>query len=111
MNGPQASKKDTGAQLSISFYNTTCLRGDELKYRRVKADADKRLVLAFFRMHQGEIFTPFEVMEQLGYGYEKLNSIRRAMTDLSQEEIPLLVKTEIMRPGKFGATNHTWMLA
>jgi hypothetical protein len=98
-------------QLDI-FYNTTHLTGDELKIRRAKADADWRLIMAFFSMHPGELFTPFEVMEQLGYGLEKINSIRRAMTDLSNARpTPMLIKTEIRKPGKLGAPNNCWKLA
>jgi hypothetical protein len=98
-------------QLDI-FYNTTHLEGSDLKIRRIKADADARLILAFFKMHPGELFTPFQVMEQLGYGLEKINSIRRAMTDLSQAEPePQLVKTEVRRPGRLGSPNHCWRLA
>jgi len=101
----------SAVQLDI-FYNTTHLTGNELKIRCIKADADNRLILAFFKMHPGELFTPFDVMEQLGYGLEKINSIRRAMTELSQiEPEPLLIKTNIKRPGKLGAPNHCWRLA
>jgi len=101
----------SAVQLDI-FYNTTHLTGNELKIRRVKADADWRLIVAFFRLHPGELFTPFEVMQQLGYGLEKINSIRRAMTDLSQARpTPMLVKTDTMKPGELGSPNHCWRLA
>jgi hypothetical protein len=110
MNGAKGPQH-APVQLNI-FYNTTCLTGNELKIRRIKADADARLIHALFKMHPGESFTPFEVMEQLGYGLEKINSIRRAMTELSQAEPgPILIKTDIMRRGNLGATNHCWRLA
>ena len=101
------------SQLQLGFYyNTTHVKGSELHMRRFKADAESRLILAFFRMHPGELFTPFDVYNALGYTDPlKIISIRRSMTDLTQLETPLLEKTEVMKKGERGAPNHCWKLA
>jgi len=95
-------------QLDI-FYNTTHLEGTDLKIRRIKADAQSRLILAFFRMHEGELFTPFEVLKALSYDPMQITSVRRSITDLAQAG--LLLKTDVMKPGALGASNHCWRLA
>lgn len=99
-------------QLQLGFYyNTTRVEGNELRMRRFKADTESRLILAFFRMHPGELFTPFDVFNALDYiDALKIISIRRSMTDLTQSNPPLLLKTKVMKKGERGALNHTWKL-
>jgi len=98
----------SAVQLDI-FYNTTHITGDDLKIRRIKADAQSRLILAFFKMHPGELFTPFEVLKELNYDPMQITSVRRSITDLTQAS--LLVKTNTMKQGSLGAPNHCWRLA
>jgi hypothetical protein len=99
-------------QLQLGFfYNTTHLEGNELHMRRFKADTEARLILAFFKMHPGEFFTPFDVYNALGYtDILKITSVRRSMADLTNTNPPLLEKTDIMKQGERGALNHTWKL-
>lgn len=100
------------SQLQIGFYyNTTHLEGDELKMRRFKADTETRLILSFFNMHPGELFTAFDVYNALGYTDPlKITNIRRSITNLSSGHEPKLIKTEVMKPGERGALNHCWKL-
>lgn len=89
-------------QLSLGFhYNTTHLTGNELHRRQLQADSEARLILSYFRMRPGELKTPFEVCEDLGYTDPlKILNIRRAMSDLTREG--LLLKTEVMKTGGRG---------
>lgn len=100
-------------QMQLSFhYNTTNMEGNELYRRRIKADSEARLILAFFKMHPGELFNSWDVYNALGYADPlKIISIRRAMTDLTQAVPPRLIRTEEMKMGERGMPNHTWRLA
>ena len=95
-------------QLDI-FYNTTHLRGDELKKRKISADGQCRAILDFFKGNPQGLFTPFEVQTYTGMEKTPITSIRRALNTLTSEG--LIIKTEIMRPGEYGMPNHTWKLA
>ncbi len=97
----------SAVQLDI-FYNTTHLTGNDLKIRRIKADAQSRLILAFFKMHPGELFTPFEVLKALNYDPMQITSVRRSITDLTNAG--LLIKTDVMKQGELGSPNHCWRL-
>jgi len=53
--------------------------------------------------------TPFDIQEALGILYDlnaPITSVRRAITDLTTEE--KLVKTDIMKKGKYGKEVHCW---
>ena len=99
---------EANRQLDI-FYNTTHMRGDELKTRRICADGQCRAILDFFKGNPRGYFTPFEVQTYTGMGRTPITSIRRALNTLTQTG--LIIKTEVMRDGEYGVQNHTWKLA
>lgn len=95
-------------QLDI-FYNTTHLSGDELKTRKISAGRQCSLILNFFKENPQGYFTPFEVAQYANLMGAPITSVRRAMNTLTQEG--LLIKTDRMREGQYGVSNHTWKLA
>ena len=95
-------------QLDI-FYNTTSLGGEELIRRKREIKGQNELILDFFRKNPGVCFTPFEVQKLAGLVNTPITSIRRAINTLTSAGY--LEKTETMKPGEYGAINHTWRLA
>ena len=92
-------------QLEI-YFNTTNLRGRELRHRELKAGTQNRIIFEFFRL-QGEVdYTPFEVRYRCGLMNTPITSIRRAMTTLTQ--MGYLVKTDNRRKGMYDELNYTW---
>ena len=95
-------------QLDI-FYNTTHMTADELHTRRVSANRQNRLILAFFKDNPKGFFTPFEVQLYSNLKGTPITSIRRAINTLT--DAGFLIKTDQLRQGDYGAMNHTWKLA
>ena len=55
--------------------------------------------------------TPFDIQEALTNLYDldaPITSVRRAITDLTTED--RLIKTDIMKKGKYGKEVHCWKL-
>jgi len=95
-------------QLDI-FYNTTHMTEDELKVRRVSASRQNILILKFFKDNPLGYFTPFEVQTYTNMERTPITSIRRALNTLT--DAGLIIKTDKLRQGEYGAMNHTWKLA
>jgi hypothetical protein len=95
-------------QLSI-FYNTTHMTEDELRIRRVSANRQNQMILKFFQDNPMGFFTPFEVQLYTNLERTPITSIRRAINTLT--DAGLLIKTDKLRQGDFGAMNHTWKLS
>lgn len=93
----------------MSYYNTTNLEGEDLAEAKSQARTQQDRILTFFEEHPGALFTPFEVREGAEMHQTPITSVRRAMTNLTDDGE--LVKTELTRLGKFGANNYTWRLA
>jgi Fe2+ or Zn2+ uptake regulation protein len=102
------SLKPTDPQLSI-FYNTTHMSESELQIRRVAASRQNTLILRFFQDNPQGYFTPFEVQKYSTLNNTPITSIRRAINTLT--DAGLLIKTDRMKEGEYGAQNHTWKLA
>ena len=102
------SLKPTDPQLSI-FYNTTHMSESELMIRRVAASRQNTLILRFFQDNPQGYFTPFEVQKYSTLKDTPITSIRRAINTLT--DAGLLIKTDRMKEGEYGAMNHTWKLA
>lgn len=90
------------------YYNTTDLVGDELRERIANAASQEKKVKAFFEGHPEKQFTPFEVRDAIFSGGTPITSVRRAITNLTDEEV--LKKTDNQREGLFGEPNHLWTL-
>jgi hypothetical protein len=95
-------------QLDI-FYNTTKLKGKNLMKRQSGARGQCIEILRFFNSNPQGYFTPFEVQQQANLMHYPITSIRRAINTLT--EANLLIKTDLMKPGEYGADNHCWRLA
>lgn len=93
------------------YYNTNEEKGSELKASRAKTDNQNVLVLGVFRAFPEENLMPEEVSEYITKTFDKsypITSIRRAMTDLTNEgEIK---KTKVKKLGSWGKRVHTWKL-
>lgn len=94
-----------------SYFNTTNLKGGDLKKATVKAETQESKILSFFRfpMREGMSYAPHEVHKVLGLYSTPLTSVRRAMTNLTKKG--LLHKTTTMVEGNYGKPSHTWALA
>lgn len=88
------------------FYNTTNLIGVELKEQIVNADTQRKCILDLFDKNKDKELTPFEVLKLTNYNC--INSIRRAMTNLTKEGV--LIKTDTKKLGDFGKWNYCWKL-
>lgn len=89
------------------FYNTIDLAGDDLKRANIKAVSQEDKVLSFFRLHNTEKFTPFQIQRHVMPG-SPVTSTRRALTNLTKEG--LLTKLDEKKEEQYGEKNHYWML-
>lgn len=94
-------------QLSI-FYNTTHMSEAELMIRRLATSRQNTAIYKFFQDNPQGYFTPFEVQRYAGLDRTPITSVRRAINTLT--DAGLLVKTDRMKEGEYGAMNHTWKL-
>ena len=90
-----------------TFHNTLNETGDELFYSRAKARSQQERILAFFREHPDEHFTPFEIHEYV-LPNAPITSVRRGMTNL--QKAGYLAKTDMQVLGYLGKNNHCWRL-
>ena len=89
----------------MGYHNTTKLAGEDLIESKEDAIAQERMIYAWMLDRSGMDFTPFEVKR--GTGISCINSVRRAMTDLTSRG--LLVKTGNRRiSGPFRKRNFCW---
>jgi len=99
---------------TLSFHDTVGMPMQQRIDFDRKAKSQEAIVLAFFREHPGQSFSPWGVLNILfGGDMKKLNSVRRAMTNLSdplRHDRPPLKKTAHKVPGDAGAPNHLWTL-
>jgi hypothetical protein len=97
------------SQLDL-FYNTTNINGNDLLKRQNHARGQCIEIIRFFSRNPQGYFTPFEVQQQIPSLMNcPITSIRRAINTLT--EANLLIKTDVMKPGEYGADNHCWRLA
>lgn len=94
------------------FYNTTNIEGATLKAARQSAGSLESKVLKFFQFYKKCDFTAEEIhegMEMEGWinvNQYPLNSIRRAITDLTTAG--KLERTDMRRVGKWGKLAYSW---
>lgn len=96
--------------MSEAYYNTTSLKGSDLKQATEKALTQKQIIHELFLFDQTEM-TPFEVaVKLLKQGYKfPVWSLRARMTDLTREGV-LVKSDDADKTGEFGAKNHSWKL-
>ena len=92
----------------MGFHNTIHQDGDALCKSRAKANAQEQLILNFFMSNPSGEFTPFEVQKAIDLMHTPITSIRRAITNLTEDDE--LIKTETQKDGGYGKPNYCWKL-
>jgi hypothetical protein len=105
----EANTTQAGTRQLNIFYNTNHLSGKELRARKQGVNYQNIHILKFFKDNPEGYFTPFEVQTYTGLERVPITSIRRALNTLTAAG--LIIKTDHMRQGDYGAINHTWHLA
>jgi hypothetical protein len=90
------------------YYNTTGLTGDQLKQKQKKNKTQNESVLEFFQMHPDWKISPEPVHKCVFATTVPLTSIRRAITDLTDDGY--LEKTHVKVKGQYGVPIHCWRL-
>lgn len=90
------------------YYNTTNLKGDELKTSQKKAVSQEQKILEIFNKYQIPL-SPTEVYRNFAPPYAPLTSIRRALSNLTRDG--KLEKTSKKKLGMYGKYEHCWQLA
>ena len=93
------------AQLSLDYFNTTSLSGNDLASRRKRAAAQEAAVLDLYRVYGN--LGPWQVFDLLGRRWP-ITSIRRAVNTLTGRKA--LVKLDTYRVGNEGAREHIWQV-
>jgi len=88
------------------YYNTNSESGTTLKESKEKALRQQNRILSYFQSFPNDTFTPEEVLKTLYSDNTPLTSVRRAITNLTEDG--KLVKTDEMRMGGFGKLCHCW---
>ena len=90
----------------MSYYNTTNLKGYDLKEARRKTNTQEDRILTFFEKNADKAFSPEEIQTYCMMANRPLTSVRRAITNLTKEGY--LRKTSHMKQGNYGKPVHTW---
>ena len=90
------------------YYNTTNLKGDELKTSQKKTASQEQKVLKIFNKYQIPL-SPTEVYRNFTSSNAPLTSIRRALSNLTRDG--KLEKTSKKKLGMYGKYEHCWKLA
>ena len=88
------------------FHNTIKHKGAPLKKATKKAKSQSVIILNFFKLNQGLLFTPCEVHEALFDINTPLTSIRARISTLEGNN--KLEQTAVKREGIFGMLNGCW---
>lgn len=94
---------------SPSFHNSVPIHGKELLQAERNAKAQEARVLTIFE-ETGRDYNAWEMYQayQDRFGLAPKDSIKRALTNLTTEG--KLVRTNVMRPGQWGAGNSVYKL-
>lgn len=90
----------------MSYYNTTNQAGDQLKEYQGKAGKQAQTILDYYARLKGNPASPSQCHEVLFDSSTPLTSIRRCISDLTEEG--LLEKTETQVKGLYGRPEHLW---
>jgi len=91
-----------------TFFNTISLNGIMLEKSKNQARTQQDEIYSFLIEHKGKGFTPFQIMDELGYKESDVpvTSIRRALCNLQQGGA--IEKLEEMEEERYGKNNHKW---
>lgn len=99
----------TPGRRSRPYYATTPISALQLEGAMQVAEAQDELVLAIFR-HARRAMGPSEVW-RIGCSFGRtwlLTSVRRSITNLTEDGV--LQKTDVVRDGLYGKSEHCWEL-
>lgn len=91
------------------FYNTIDLTGQELEKAKVQTLKQEELIAAIFKNNCHKEISPSQILDIVNkhYGLNwPITSIRRAITNLTEENA--LVKLKTMKEGIYGKLEHLW---
>ena len=103
--------------MKTEYYNTTNLKGVELKKATSNALSQDEQVLAYFRSYDNLGATPervlrhFRIMEKLSerkWHNTPITSVRRSFSNLKNKG--LIRKTDVLINGDYGKKVHIWKL-
>jgi len=100
-------QKDCSTQMRI-YFPTTPMTTQGISEMEAKIKGQNLAILRFFMDNPSRSFTPFEVLEHTRLNVP-ITSVRRGITTLT--DAGYLVKTNEMREGQYGMTNHCWRYA
>ena len=92
----------------MDYFNTNKEAGGDLDKSISKANKQDLIIFEYFKSHPDEELTPFEVHNRTGLVGVPLTSIRRAMSNLTEDG--KLIKTDSQKLGKYGKKNFCWKL-
>ena len=88
------------------YYDTTHEPKNELKRSREIAAKQETIIYGAFVARKDHNITPSEIWKEVFEQRIPLTSVRRAITDLTDQG--LLIKTKIKRIGHYGKREHAW---
>ena len=88
------------------YYNTTNEQGEDLRELMNKAMTQQKRIVELFKANKGKELTPPEVLNELFSSSTPLSSIRRAITDATNEGE--LIQTSSKKKGLYGVNNYCW---
>lgn len=102
--------------MKTEYYNTTNLKGVELKKATSKALSQDEQVLAYFRSYDNRatperVLRHFRIVEKLSerkWHNTPITSVRRSFSNLKNKG--LIRKTDVMIEGDYGKEVHIWKL-
>lgn len=92
-------------QQNKAYFNTTDLKGDELKESIARAFKQEEIILSLFKRHGN--LSPSDVLKLLDFQYP-ITSVRRAITNLTTKHY--LIKTKVQKKGLYGKAEYIWAL-
>ena len=101
------NSNNLGYATRAEYFNTTNLKGRELKREMYKAGSQNCEILYLMRTSQRYNFTPSEVYKSFNCKWP-LTSIRRSITSLTKAGY--LVQTSIKRVGIYGKPETAWRM-
>lgn len=93
--------------MSEHFHDTIGKDGNDLHQARLCAIAQENLILELFKSNRMWGLTPSEVHKMTGISL--ITSVRRAMTNLTEEGH--LTKTPLKRMGPHNELEHVWIMS
>lgn len=92
----------------MTYFNTNNEVGPVLEESRKNTEEQEKIILNFFRDNAENVYSPDMIWANLFSSPVPLTSIRRAITNLTNEGY--LEKTTVMVMGSYGKRCHTWIL-